>query len=618
MPRIDTPNRQGAALVRCAEKKNRRRGSAAKLPVHLIRATLDARMSSATALCWPNAASAPGVQGTDAFLIQLGRYAVAAIASVDASAEAAQAQLQEARTSLHAAIDARCDDLSVKIDSTRAAKVASLESELVGIEAALVRWRSATCIVREALLLLPDGALEAQYPALSSCLDETEAQLKTLRTAVVETPLVGLLASTPALLRSVASFGRVLAPLSVTAVDLSLHESPSNARVSDLLRLRLSLGVRHTEQCAEELEMSLGMLAGATCVVATFDGAGGDHPSLHVTLVPDSAQRCLLVTVDLPDFFSDGAPVSVAVSVAGETLSGPPLSVSLRRGTVAYVSVAYDSAGYCTTPCISFQGQLYCAPGGSEVLVYDTDGTQLPGISVASIGLSSLTIWTADYARGDAVSLLLADCSGASSRLVEVDPSTRVMNWATAEGSFDYCGGIAVLPSLGVVVVRGIDTLFIHSLSDGSRVGSSHTAQGLGVNLTADPESNTVYASVYTVTGMFAVHSWSCNWDDADSWAISSVSIAAARKRLCPRILAVVPPARGKLVSHLVVGSKLSAELLVLALPGLELVHTHRLKGVGVLGLAADPWGEALAVCDANFKTISVLSWPLPGMAPLE
>jgi hypothetical protein len=52
----------------------------------------------------------------------------------------------------------------------------------------------------------------------------------------------------------------------------------------------------------------------------------------------------------------------------------------------------------------------------------------------------------------------------------------------------------------------------------------------------------------------------------------------------------------------------------VLSLPDRRLVHTHELKGMGVMGLAADPSGTALAVCDAASKAIHVLPWPLPGM----
>jgi len=55
------------------------------------------------------------------------------------------------------------------------------------------------------------------------------------------------------------------------------------------------------------------------------------------------------------------------------------------------------------------------------------------------------------------------------------------------------------------------------------------------------------------------------------------------------RPLAVMPPAPGKRASHLIVGLWKTSELRVLSLPGLALVHTHRLEGIEVIGLAADP-----------------------------
>ena len=79
-----------------------------------------------------------------------------------------------------------------------------------------------------------------------------------------------------------------------------------------------------------------------------------------------------------------------------------------------------------------------------------------------------------------------------------------------------------------------------------------------------------------------------------------------------------MPPAPGKSVSHLVVGTAGEPELLVLSLPGLVLMHTHRLDLMKVMGLAADPWGGALAVCDAASEALHVLTWPLPGMPLLD
>jgi hypothetical protein len=70
--------------------------------------------------------------------------------------------------------------------------------------------------------------------------------------------------------------------------------------------------------------------------------------------------------------------------------------------------------------------------------------------------------------------------------------------------------------------------------------------------------------------------------------------------------------------SYLVVGTLGEPTLRVLSLPDRRLVHTHTLEGMKVMGLAADPSGTALAVCDAAFKAIHVLLWPLPGMPPLQ
>lgn len=459
-------------MLQLTASSNRRRASAVQPPVHLIRATLASRVATSP-LSWLHASSAAGVSGTDAFLIHLGRSVTAALESVEVSAEAAQAQLQEARASLHAAIDARCDELGVKIDSTKAAKVASLESELVGVEAALVLWRSASSNVLEALSLLPDTALEAQYASLSSDLDEMEAQLKALPTSVIETPLVGLLADAPLLLTRITSFGHVLAPLSVTAADLTITATSSDTRVSDTLRLRLSLGARHTEQCAEELELLLGFLIGATSAEAILHGCGVDAQSLRVVLAPDAAQRCLVFSAVLPRSFSDGAPLSVAVCVAGQPVSTNLLNLSsVRRGISPKIELPCQiGVRYYTSMCISSCGRVYCPPGdGPAVLVYDADGTSLPGISVASLGLPNPTTFSAFYDHTDVPSLLLSGNSSASSHLVAVDPVTRAVRWTATVGRF--CSGIVVLPSLGAAVVNDGGSLVAHRLSDGSRAGS--------------------------------------------------------------------------------------------------------------------------------------------------
>lgn len=105
-----------------------------------------------------------------------------------------------------------------------------------------------------------------------------------------------------------------------------------------------------------------------------------------------------------------------------------------------------------------------------------------------------------------------------------------------------------------------------------------------------------------------------CDWE----LATAVRTIPEAGERAHGRPLAVVPPGPGKRVSHLVVSTADTAELLILALPDFALVHTHTLRGMMVRAIAADPWGEALAVSDAVSHAIHVMAWPLPGMPVLE
>ena len=181
------------------------------------------------------------------------------------------------------------------------------------------------------------------------------------------------------------------------------------------------------------------------------------------------------------------------------------------------------------------------------------------------------------------------------------------------------CSGIAALPSLGVVLVADYDArqLLAHRLSDGFRVASLQMVVRAEF-LAADDASGALFGSVAQESGREAVHRWQCANVGAGIVISSGVPVAAAGTNAGLRMLAVMPPAPGKRAAHLVVGTCESSELLVLSLPGLALVHTHNLEGMKVDGLAADPWGGAIAVCDAVSDAIHVLAWPLPGMPLLD
>ena len=79
-----------------------------------------------------------------------------------------------------------------------------------------------------------------------------------------------------------------------------------------------------------------------------------------------------------------------------------------------------------------------------------------------------------------------------------------------------------------------------------------------------------------------------------------------------------MPPAPGKRLSHLIVGTESEAELYIIALPTHTLVCKVSLTaGMRVQGLAADPYGKALVVCTVS-GGVDALEWPLLGMPPLE
>jgi len=96
-----------------------------------------------------------------------------------------------------------------------------------------------------------------------------------------------------ALLASIAGFGRVVAPVCITAADVTLEGLPSHVRPGQTLQLRLALGARHADQSTEELEVSLGALAAATRCAATRSAGTDILAQISALLTPSPTMRCL-------------------------------------------------------------------------------------------------------------------------------------------------------------------------------------------------------------------------------------------------------------------------------------------------------------------------------------
>ena len=601
-----------------------------ELPAASSRSALASRVSTCHEIpeFWRQAAASAGVSGTDDFLVHLGRSITRAMLSVGESAEAARVELGEIRRAAHAAIDARFDELAASIAVAEASKSATLERELVAVDIALERLRAESGALREAVAALPESDAEytEEHAAIASRIDDCVSRLQALPTAVVEPPFVGLLADVPTLLSSILGFGRVLAPLSITAADLSLERTPRNVRPGVTTSLRLSLGSRHAAQCLEELAVSFELLGKCSCVEATLEEPGLVPQSLRANLRPNAEQRCLVAFFDIPPSASVSATVNFSY-VAGYPIHKLTCCIGICLGVIAPFVLENTST---RSPSISPEGRIYCPLGDDiDVLVFDADGSSLPSLPAASIGLVKYQSWTA-FVPGGTASLLLTGYSGelSHSRLVALDPASNVVRWMSTPGAFYCCTGITALPSLGVVMMADCGSLVAFRLSDGTRAARHYV--GLGGVLAADPATGTLFGEVaHDLLGDnvddddYVIRAWSCSADERGFHVASIGDVAAAgvrHRNRANRPLTVVPAAPGKLVSYLVVRGdrKNTSELSVISLPGFALIHTHVLDGIDVSGLAADPWGSALAVSANASKAVHILSWPLPGMPPLE
>jgi hypothetical protein len=545
-------------------------------------------------------------------LCALGKAVAASLRSVEESAEEARQRLLSLRAAFHAAIDTRFDELLASLDSARCAKVAALERELEQVDAVLERTRREHTAAREAVASKTDSELDALSADLSARLKDVSALLATLPHGPVEPSLLRLELDEGALLSSIRTIGTVLAPRGVQAADVVVCGLPTTARSGRPLRFELALCDDYPCRAPAELEAAAASLAFHARVVASLE-TGAESQPLHVSVVA-SALGVLAVSIDIPESAVRGAEVVVSsVTVAGQSVTGGqalPARLRLIRGMHAPLMINGAANKYTSTPVISPEGTLYAPLSQSAaVLVFSATGIPLPVLRTVTLGLSTNTRCAAFVeATG---TLLLADAKDASSKLVAVDAANRAVRWSAAlVGS---CCSIAALPAQGEIVVSDWDhnTLHVHRLSDGVRVASAKAKEATFV--ASDPASGTVYASteVYPSDVVCAFR-----WDGAALVAEGVVKAAGAADHWRP--LAVMPPTPGRYTSYLVVGTYDKPTLLVLSLSDRRLVHTHTLEGMGVMGLAADPSGTALAVCDRASKAIHVLPWPLPGMPPLQ
>lgn len=354
---------------------------------------------------------------------------------------------------------------------------------------------------------------------------------------------------------------------------------------------------------------------------------------LPTTLAPASEFCGVCVFVDVPLEAALSSRLLVAhLSVGGLAVpwQGVAGGIHERCARVCVIAAPLRLPGAATigyhTPAIAGDGTIYAPVEGSDVVaVFGWDGMRLPPVPIRPLGLYPNRVKVAAvcdcYGESREGVLLLADTQAATSSVVAVRRRDNADHSAPGDvlwrgRGLDSTVGVAVLPAQGMVIVgaRYENALHVLSLSDGSRLGSTLAPCRDVVYVAADPSSGLVFASLQDCVVAL-------RWDD-DARVLAEAdlplprpSVAMARNELFPRRSEYRPltVVAGR-PAHLVVGVYNSPDLVVLSLPDCVVALRHRLEGIRVAGLASDPCGSVLAVCDAASKALIVLPWPLPGM----
>ena len=610
-----------------------------------------------------------GVPAVDASLQRLADDVSSALSRLRRAAAEARRTAEARRDELAAALAVAFSQVLADINAAEASKTEALSAQLAEVLDAPGHLDAAVRAAREAADSLDDVSLVGRHGSLLARLRRDHARLLDVSrlapaadATLVLTPSSG--AAAEALLASDplgALVTAAVAPADLRVVGLAGAVPPSRGGVRRVLpgavlafQLVLSESARRRLGGGGRAAAALAAVArGAPllCSLLPPEGAWeqdcgsgdaegrrlrGPAAPLAAAVAVNEASSCLDVSLAVPASAAPGA--FLRIDAAGVLLplmchsssggvAGLPLELTVAApmdkegvgaaaGLRAPLSLAGAAYGLYQTPCVSPAGEVF-VPHGDAVLVYDRHGVACAALECAAASMEPTALVAAfDDASG---TLLVAETEDRRNRLVGFDAATLTRRWATSPGALSWVFGCAVIGRSGVAVVGAHNghTLHAHRASDGARVASVSLSGPTFV--AADPTAPThARPLVFASTGLagesrVAVFAW----DGARLVAQGEAEAAGGAPAARP--VAVVPlrsprSSGGGGGGHLVVGCHLSPELLVLSLPELRLVHRHVIAGAAVCGLAGDPLGGALVVCDAASGAALVLPWPLPGM----
>jgi hypothetical protein len=411
-------------------------------------------------------------------------------------------------------------------------------------------------------------------------------------------------------------------PPGVSARHVELATIPTRYCISTGdIRIHLSLREEFfaPRQLTEsDVQLVLEGLARNVVADISFTPVSGAPVPSALTFHVDARRRSVMISIASSEHACDvGAYFTLhSLRVAGEILAGPsyPVVVEVFRGGMhPPLLLAEAATDYYTTPCITEEGVLFVpSDKRSHICVYDSDGTVFSNISLESFGLTSMTA----LAYHAPTSMLVGVNNNRGAVALRMNRSVlQASVWNSVAAGLSFALGIAILTPTSsswppVVVVgsySGILTVF--SLGDGAVLAES-TDKEVGF-LAYDARSEQLFVSSHDGPSV-SVWCWNGN-------SLTKLTTLTGIPGMVGDVkpLAVMPPVVGRSTAFLLIGMLDSSTVHVLSLPSCTLVHSHVFPGMEIEGLAADPTGTALAICDrseTHSSAVHVVGWPLEGM----
>jgi hypothetical protein len=394
------------------------------------------------------------------------------------------------------------------------------------------------------------------------------------------------------------------------------------------LVLRPALTATHPEREAAALESIAHHVSVAAILEPPVETAEAPHAStlqaLPFITKPSPSSRCVVVTVVLPK--TGPSLVGYSVCISRVTIAGQAVQLDFALPVRAVIVAGLSSplwlpapgfgAYQIFTPAVSRCGNLFVPQYYKPFCVFNCDGTPIPAPDISGLGLLSADSITAAGICDLTNTLFLGDCS-LPGGIVALDQDSYSVRWAAPAETLRGCSGIAVLSPQGVVVAASKSDRMLHvfRIMDGALLASVPAGgEGPLVSAAADPETSTVFVGHKNIVFSYA-------WDGASLSPIGEVEAAGRGENYEYRALAVMPPAHGASVSHLLVATWGSGEFIALSLPDYHVAFRGPFRcpispggapvTVNFRGIAADPTGRAVVICERIRETVFVVPWPM-------